>query len=64
MLFPIKYCSMNILLNLVEFQLKQTEITSISSLRMRIIRHYDFLMAMLFPYKYCPINILVYLAEF
>ena len=36
MLLPFKYCPMNVLINLVEFQLKP-EVISIISLRMRII---------------------------
>ena len=36
MLLPFKYCPMNVLINLVEFQLKP-EVISIRNLRMRII---------------------------
>ena len=56
---------MNVLINLVEFQLK-TEVICIRSLRMRII---SAIMKFLFMpcychFKYCPMNVLINLVEF
>ena len=42
MSLPFKYCPMNVIINLVEFQLKQKLKVSTRSLRVRVIRHYAF----------------------